>query len=525
MALPLIGVAAGALVGGALSIACFGAGSGDVISKTLNKIFQARLLTERDLVRLRVKRKLSEEDFFSAMTWVGYGKAQAQNMLASYPDQLSVSEALVLYHRYKDDPDNDYKINREWLNTRLIQAGVDTNNLDEIIEANRPTPTLQDIITFAIRDVFEEEAAKLAGLFDGIPDDYIREAKKRGLLESDAKLYWGAHWNLPGMTQVYEMFHRLYPGAGYDVSFTEADMDTFFNLADIAPGFRSKLKAISYNPLTRVDIRRIYAMGLWGTGQNAKNRLIREYRQLGYNPQNASILADFTIQSYGSGRKKLSRAQIESFYINKIWGDKNKEQAITELEKIGYDAKSAELILRWVDLRHVDETEKIKIESIQEQWINGIIETEAELHTKLITIPLEQSKVASLIKQFNALKEKRQSRLTRTDVQTLYREGILNEKEFKTYLSHLGYADKDITLLVKLMGKSKTIPDKMPSLEDVLSWYQNEFINAIRFVKILRKMGYRDEWIDLYAQAQGKELDMKTKDDMELPGDEEWENL
>lgn len=525
MALPLLAAGAGALVGGFLSIACFGAGSGDVISKTLNRIFQARIVTERDLVRMRTKGQITQDDFESLMKYCGYAPVNANALLASYPDQLSTTEALVLWHRYKDEPENALGINREWLDKRLTQAGIDKRVLDETIEANRPVPLLQDIITFAVRDVFEKEAAELAGLFQGMPDDYLKEAKKRGLSESDARLYWGAHWSLPGINHVYEMLHRLYPGSGYSTTFTDDDMDTFFNLADIAPGFRERLKAISYSPLTRVDIRRIYAMGLWGDGQAAKARLIREYRQIGYAPDNAAILADFTIQSYGAGRKRFTRSQIESFYINKIWEDQSAKKAETELLKIGYDPDQAKLILRMADLKHIDAEEKAKIEAIREQWINGIIETEAELHTKLIAVPLEQSKVASLMKQFEAEKTKRQSRLTRADVQTLYREGIISEKEFRRFFANLGYIEKDIDLLIKLMGKGKTYPDKLPTLENVLEWYQNDFINDVRFVRTMRRIGFRDEWIVLYAESAGKPLDEKLQEEMEIPDEQKWEKL
>lgn len=129
------------------------------------------------------------------------------------------------------------------------------------------------------------------------------------------------------------------------------------------------------------------------------------------------------------------------------------------------------------------------------------------------------------MKQFEAERVKRQSRLSRTDIQTLYREGIITEKEFRKAFTNLGYIDKDIDLILKLMGKSKTFPDKLPSLDDVMGWYQNEIINGVRFVRIMRRIGYRDEWIDLYAKSSGRPLNDSIKKEMGLPDEDEWENL
>jgi len=525
MALPLIAAAGGALVGGFISIAAFGPGPCDVITKVMNKIFQARLVTERDLMRMYYKGYIDKAQFKEYMTFVGYTEGNADFLLQSYPDQISVTEAIRLFFRYRDKPGNAYNVDRDWLHKRLKQAGVDEAVYDEIVEANRPVPTLQDVITFAVRDVYEKEQADLAQLFSGIPDEYVKQAKERGLSEDDARLYWGAHWNLPGLTQVYEMFHRLYPGSGYAASFTEKDMDTFFNLADIAPGFRDGLKAISYNPLTRVDIRRIYSLGVWGTGEAARQRLIREYRQIGYDPNNAAVLADFTIKYYGEGRKKFTRSQVENFYNNKIWGVDSEERAVTELRRMGYDEDQAKTILKWNDLRRVTTEEKAKVDAIQEQWINGIIETEAELHAKLTAVPLEQSAVSKYMKAFETERLKRQSRLSRSEVDALYREKIIDEREYKNYLEALGYTEKDITRLIAFLGVSRTKPTALPSKDDVTGWYAAGTINPVQFVTFMRRLGFKDEYIQLYAIMSDRQLDTDILDKLELPKEGEYDEL
>ncbi|GAH58877.1 unnamed protein product, partial [marine sediment metagenome] len=41
-----------------------------------------------------------------------------------------------------------------------------------------------------------------------------------------------------------------------------SELDSLFMATDIMPWWREKLKAISYNPLTRVDVRRVFKMGI-----------------------------------------------------------------------------------------------------------------------------------------------------------------------------------------------------------------------------------------------------------------------
>lgn len=525
MALPVIAGVLGGILASAISVAALGPGPGDVITKVMNRIFQARVVPETTLTRLFWKGIITEDEFYELMKFVGYGESASYQIQASYGDSISVGEVVRLYFRYISKVDNPYGINEEWVSKRLKQAGVDPSAHKEILEANRPVPTLEDVIRFAIRDVFEEDQAQQAGLYENIPERYLTESKERGLSESDAKLYWAAHWTLPSLTQVYEMFHRLYPGSGYNTTFTEKDMDIFFNLADIAPGYREKLKEISYQPLTRVDIRRIYAMGLWGSGTTARNRLIREYRQIGYDPFNAGVLADFTIQSYGEGRKKFTATQIRKFYINEMWGSESRERALKEFRALGYDASQAETILDYIDREEISTDEKTKVESIREQWINGLIESEAELHTQLKQIPLTQEQTTKYIKEFETEKAKRQTRLTRSEVDRLYRSRTISESEYREYLAVLGYVEKDIDRLIVSLGVSRTYSDTLPGKEDVLSWYDNNQINDVQFISYMREIGYRDEFIVQYATQLGKEFPTNLEKKLTLPQDGYYDEL
>ena len=77
---------------------------------------------------------------------------------------------------------------------------------------------------------------------------------KAGLPEEQARNYWAAHWELPSAQMGYAMFQRRI-----------IDHETLVMLLkslDIMPFWRDKLIEMSYNPLTRVDVRRMYGLGV-----------------------------------------------------------------------------------------------------------------------------------------------------------------------------------------------------------------------------------------------------------------------
>ena len=505
--LPVLSALFGAIVGGTVSIVGFSAGIGDIVTRRLNELFQAKMLTADVLITAYRRGLITKEQYLREMTKIGYNDERAMISLDSSVNGLNLGEIMTLYYRYANRQSKPDWMGELWLHRRLSESGYNPERKEEILEANRNTPTLQDVIVFAVRDVYEPEQVAAAGLLDGLPTTFVTEAQERGLNEEDAKKYWAAHWQLPSLTSVYEMFHRFYIGSGHSSTFTEKDMDIFFNLADIAPGYRERLKELSYNPLTRVDIRRMFSMGQYGEGEAARPGLIRDYRMLGYSPYDANRLASFTILSYSSTKKKLTTAQILKFYINNLWGDESRTTALEKLKEGGYNDELASALLDYEDRKYIDGKEQQRIDSLREQWINGTIATEAELHTALMEIPVENSKAQALIKEFKSKKESRVSRLSRNEYDEMYRDGVITESQYKRFLRNLGYPSEDIALIISYKGESRTSPSSLPTKDDILSWYTNDFITPVAFIRYMREIGYRDELIVLYAKSEGKELE------------------
>jgi len=524
MAFPILALAAGALAGAGISLAAFAPGFGDIISSFMNGTFRARTPTPAELGRMRQMGIITESGYDALMKDTGFSESNTRRIWSSTLDSMSPGEIIRLYFRYINNPTSDYPVSPEWYRERMTQSGVRESVLTEMLEANRPVPTVQDEIVFAIREVYEPEAVEQAQLLSGIPEAWIERVARLGLRREDAEKFWASHWSVPSLTQVYEMFHRLYVGSGHEHTFTEADMDVFFNIADIAPGYRERLKEISYNPLTRVDIRRMYAYGQYGSGESSRQALIRDYRQIGYSPADAQRLAKFTMDEYGEGRKKFTQSQIVKFYNNKLWGEETKEKAIEELKRLGYDDTQAGLLLSYIDLVELTKEEQDKIETIRQQWLSGEIDDPIVLETALVKVPMTVEQARKYEAQFERDRAKQTSRLTRSEIDSFYANNLISESEYRTYLRNLGYIEKDIALIVRLAGNNRVAPLAKPSKEDILGWYTENVISDISFVRLMREIGYRDELIQYFASGIGLTLDDKITRDMEdLPEDDDYE--
>jgi len=89
--------------------------------------------------------------------------------------------------------------------TLLEQNGLSPDNARLVLELRWYYYTPSDIVTLTGREAFEPESIKRFGLdqeFDRIPEDIYLQA---GLKKEQAEAFWVAHWQNPGIQQVFRM--------------------------------------------------------------------------------------------------------------------------------------------------------------------------------------------------------------------------------------------------------------------------------------------------------------------------------
>jgi len=157
-------------------------------------------------------------------------------------------------------------------------------------------PPVADIITMAVREAFTPEIASRFGQYEGLPTAFVEWVGKKGLNREWAERYWAAHWSLPSPQQGFEMLQR---GV-----ISRDDLALLLRALDIMPFWRDKLIQISYNPLTRVDIRRMYGLDIINTTEVNK-----AYQDIGYNSENAARLTTFTVKLTEQAKARAEAAK------------------------------------------------------------------------------------------------------------------------------------------------------------------------------------------------------------------------
>lgn len=179
--------------------------------------------------------------------------------------------------------------NRGWIHDDdmaeeyIRKLGFEAADAKLILQLRDVIPPINDIIRMAVREAFDPEAVRTFHLDDHYPQVLTEWANKQGLSEEWAKNYWRAHWVLPSLSQGFEMLWRT--------DFNDEDLDLLMRTADVSPYFRPYLKQIAYHPYTRVDVRRMYDLGVLGEAD-----LLQAYKDLGFDEEKAQNMVKFTIR-------------------------------------------------------------------------------------------------------------------------------------------------------------------------------------------------------------------------------------
>lgn len=389
---------------------------------------------------------------------------------------------------------------------RLKALGLNETRANDIIKAVAVIPNVGDLIRMAVREAFSPDVISKFQYGEAFPGEVLQYTKQQGLSDDWVKRYWYAHWELPSPTMGYEMLHRLRPNRT-NTPFTDSDLDLLLRTADYAPYFRERMKAISFNPITRVDLRRLHKLHVLDD-----NELYEGYLDLGYDVKNARYLTDFTIKNEdANGEVKQDKYKSLSFNVlRNLWekGIIDDSKLDDFLKKANYDNDEIELIHEYFALDALD----TNTSNYKQQYINQMIAytkdayaarmiTEAAANETLIAAGLQTADIAFILKsadyaadldllnfrlkqihtsyvsggitrdmmladlgalgisgvQQNKVIDEmeldikyRNKRLSETDYRKAALAGIISIDDYKLNLQQLGYIDYDIDILIQI---------------------------------------------------------------------------
>ena len=145
---------------------------------------------------------------------------------------------------------------------RMRELGYTDTRTKELRKLWEVIPSIQDIIYMSGKEAFEPDIIEHIGLGAEFPAEQVEWAKKQGISAEWMMKYWYAHWDQPSIQQGYEMLHRQDVNNPGNTIINMEELDMLFRIVEIPPFWRERLTKIAYQPYTRVDVRRMHAVGV-----------------------------------------------------------------------------------------------------------------------------------------------------------------------------------------------------------------------------------------------------------------------
>ncbi|MBA7670742.1 hypothetical protein ES703_78889 [subsurface metagenome] len=380
----------------------------------------AMLLTQGNLQQAK-----SRTDILADISRADIHPKYAQTYLDAILTKPS-SQDLIAYHLRKDPE-------LSALPADLRKIGIHDNYIDVYKTLAYPIPPVADIITMAVREAFTPSIAAKFGQYEDYPPEFEEWALKKGLSVEWSKRYWAAHWSLPSASQGFEMLHRGVIGRG--------ELDMLLRALDIMPFWRDKLTGIAFRRLSRVDIRRMYNVGVM-----SEKEVYDAYLELGYNERDARRMSDFTVKQVLKTQSKFTTADVISGYAKYMI---TRSEASSLLLDIGVRSENISFILTSADYKRDWKLTDDRIAAIRNLYKKEVYSPDTA-RGELLRLDLPAQRVDVLMEQWY-IDEKDKPPRHWTTAQTLsfIKEGLITKDRGVKELQDIGYDSEHINIYLK----------------------------------------------------------------------------
>lgn len=479
MAVPLLAVALGGLAASLINQIPPG---GEWISQTTFSFMPNRVPNIAEAILLRYRNIISKSDYDVICKRNGFSSEISQNMFDSQVKLLNETDLISAWRRGI--------ITEDKLEKDLSKLQYTAEDIENIKKVSEYYPSPSDLVRFAVREVYSPEIVKTYGLTEDFPQEFLDAAYKAGLTEEQAKNYWAAHWELPSILQGFEMLHR---GV-----ITQDELNTLLRTHDVMPYWREKLTQISYNPLTRVDVRRMYALGVLDRAGVKKS-----YLDIGYSEENAELMTDFTIKYESNEDAGLTRSSITSAYKK---GLITGEQFTEYLQRLGYADETIQFYAELTDFEIYNEEMDSLVESITQQVDLGVYTIE-EANIMLTSLDLPSVYVSTIVNKLKLKQTVKAKIPSKSDVENWLKLNIINEKTYSDYMVKQGYSESDIVkYLEEINIEVDTSKIKYQPVKTYQRWLTLGIMSEDAFKLTLKEMLVSNTDIERYIAEYKKSL-------------------
>jgi hypothetical protein len=390
-----------------------------LLEYSYNEAFPNEILDPQSAAILRWREEITDSNFEWYARQAGFDKSESEYYFKLFRQMLSPQDVIALVRRGKLDAveGTDY----------LRQLGYTPEDVDKLVEITKYFPNPGDLVRFAVREVYSPDIASTYGLTEDMPQKFIEESFKAGLDEDQAKNFWAAHWELPSLTMGYEIFHRGI--------ITEDELFTLMRTLDIMPFWRERLRDLSYNPLTRVDVRRMYGLGVLD-----RDAVLQSYLNIGYSPENAELMTQFTERYENQDLDGISRASLISAFKKGIISYEELETYLEEL----YTSES--VVQYWLANAEYEKTVEIL-----DKYKNDLISayrrgaaTETDIQNELNAAGVSSAYLNDVMEEIARNKASKRKIPSKSDLEKWLQQSIISEEDYSGYMKEMGYDEKTI---------------------------------------------------------------------------------
>ncbi len=336
------------------------------------------------------------------------------------------SQDLIAYHLRKDPT-------LSGLSTDLQKIGIHPDYSEIYKTLAYPIPPVADIITMAVREAFTPAIAAKFGQYEDYPPEFEEWAEKKGLSKDWSRRYWAAHWSLPSATQGFDMLHRGL------IDHNELNM--LLRALDVMPFWREKLTGIAYRRLSRVDIRRMYRVGVLNETQ-----VNEAYLELGYNERDAGRMSEFTIKQVLATQSKFTARDIIGAYSKYMI---NRSEASSLLREVGVRDENVAFILSTADYKREWALTEDKIAAIRNLYKKHVYD-DSKARSELLRLDMPSVRVDTLMEQWYIdEKDKPVRRWTTAQTLGFIKENLVTEERGRAELVAMGYNEEHINVYLE----------------------------------------------------------------------------
>lgn len=325
------------------------------------------------------------------------------------------------------------------LQEALRRGIIDSGRFDKGVRESRVRDEWIDVL-LALRYAPVAPGEVLAGAVQGHLD--LADAQHRislaGVDPDNFDWLYQTHGRPPGTMEMLHLWNRG--------EVTQADVEQSIRESDVKNKYIPALLQLRRQLMPQRTIVSAVRQGVLSPAD-----AVVKLQQIGYNAEDAALLASEGTATKHAHTKDLTQAQIAALYEASFIDRATAHELISAL---GYDAQETDWLLALADHARQAKMQTAAITSVRTQYVGHKIDRLAASNA-LDKIGVQSTGRDELLQVWDTERDARVTHLTEAQLASAHKKGIIDVGEFGTRLVAMGYSVHDARILLQLAGVAK----------------------------------------------------------------------